>query len=183
MRKLLNTLFVTTQGSWLGKDGDTVAVRVEKETRLRLPLHTLEGIVCFGDVGCTPFLMGACGEGNIGLSFLTEYGRFLARVQGKVRGNVLLRRQQYRIADDEAGSANAARYIVAAKVANSCAKIGTTALSTRVSGAMASSITIRLIASSATSNGARCTMQGAAGSNANGPKRRNQPGPARAQSS
>ena len=119
MRKLLNTLFVTTQGAWLGKDGDTVAVRVEKETRLRLPLHTLEGIICFGDVGCSPFLMGACGEHTVGLSFLTENGRFLARVQGEVRGNVLLRRQQYRFADDAVLSEEAARNIVAAKVANS----------------------------------------------------------------
>lgn len=119
MRKLLNTLFVTTQGAYLGKDGDTVAVRVEKETRLRLPIHTLEGIVCFGDVGCSPFLMGACGEHMVGLSFLTENGRFLARVQGEVRGNVLLRRQQYRIADDPNRTAEVARYIVSAKVANS----------------------------------------------------------------
>lgn len=119
MRKLLNTLFVTTQGAYLSKDGDTVTVVVEKETALRLPLHTIEGIVCFGNVGCSPFLMGACGEHNVGLSFLTESGHFLARVQGRVRGNVLLRRQQLRFADDEDRAAEAAQQIVAAKVANS----------------------------------------------------------------
>ncbi len=119
MRKLLNTLFVTTQGCYLSKDGDTVAIRVEKETKLRLPLHTLEGIVCFGDIGCSPFLMGACAGGGVGLSFLTQNGRFLAWVQGEVRGNVLLRKQQYRYSDDEAKCGEVARNMVAAKVANS----------------------------------------------------------------
>lgn len=118
MRKLLNTLFVTTQGSYLSKEGDTIAVKVEREVKLRLPMHTLEGVICFGDVGCSPFLMGACGERAVGLSFLSESGRFLARVQGPVRGNVLLRRQQYRYSDDEGKAAEVARAMVSAKVAN-----------------------------------------------------------------
>ena len=96
MKKHLNTLFVTTQGAYLAKDGETVAVRIDGETALRVPLHTLGAIACFGNVGCSPFLMGFCGERNVGLSFLTENGRFLARVQGPVSGNVLLRREQYR---------------------------------------------------------------------------------------
>lgn len=118
MKKHLNTLFVTTQGAYLAKDGETVAVRIERETALRVPLHTLESIVCFGNVGCSPFLMGSCGERNVGLSFLSENGRFLARMQGPVSGNVLLRREQYRRADDLSFSAGVATSCVLGKVAN-----------------------------------------------------------------
>lgn len=118
MKKLLNTLYVTTQGAYLSKDGETVSVSVEKEVRLRVPIHTLGGIVCFGNVMCSPFLMGFCAENGVGLSFLTEYGRFLARVQGKVSGNVLLRREQYRKADDEVFCADAARSMLTGKIAN-----------------------------------------------------------------
>ena len=118
MKKHLNTLFVTTQGAYLAKDGETVAVRIDGEVALRVPLHTLGAIVCFGNVGCSPFLMGFCGERNVGLSFLTENGRFLARVQGPVTGNVLLRREQYRRADDLVFSARIAAACVLGKVAN-----------------------------------------------------------------
>ena len=118
MKKHLNTLFVTTQGAYLAKDGETVAVRIDGEVALRVPLHTLGAIVCFGNVGCSPFLMGFCGERNVGLSFLTENGRFLARVQGPVSGNVLLRREQYRRADDPVFSARIAAACVLGKVAN-----------------------------------------------------------------
>ena len=118
MKKHLNTLFVTTQGAYLAKDGETVAVRIDGETALRVPLHTLGAIACFGNVGCSPFLMGFCGERNVGLSFLTENGRFLARVQGPVSGNVLLRREQYRRADDLVFSARIAAACVLGKVAN-----------------------------------------------------------------
>lgn len=118
MKKHLNTLFVTSQGAYLAKDGETVAVRIEGETVLRLPVHTLESIVCFGNVGCSPFLMGFCGERGVGLSFLSEYGRFLARVQGPVSGNVLLRRIQYRRADDLEFSAAVATACVLGKIAN-----------------------------------------------------------------
>ncbi len=91
MKKHLNTLFVTTQGAYLAKDGETVAVRIDGEVNLRILVHTLESIVCFGNVGCSPFLMGFCGERDVTISFLTENGRFLARVLGPVSGNVLLR--------------------------------------------------------------------------------------------
>ena len=87
VKKLLNTLFVTTQGAYLSKEGETVVVSVDKEVKLRIPIHTLGGIVCFGNVLCSPFLMGFCAENGVGLSFLSEYGRFLARVQGPVSGN------------------------------------------------------------------------------------------------
>lgn len=118
MKKHLNTLFVTTQGAYLAKENETVVVKVEKEIRLRLPILTLESIVCFGNVGVSPFLMGFCAERNVTVSFLTENGRFLARVQGPVSGNVLLRREQYRRADDLEFSAKLAGYVVRAKVAN-----------------------------------------------------------------
>jgi CRISP-associated protein Cas1 len=119
MKKLLNTLYVTTQGAYLAREGETVKVRVEKETRFQVPIHTLSGIVCFGNVSCSPFLLGLCAERGVGVSFLTERGRFLARVQGPVSGNVLLRREQYRWADDEARSAGMARSILVGKIANS----------------------------------------------------------------
>lgn len=118
MKKHLNTLFVTTQGAYLAKDGETVAVRVEKKVCLRVPVHTLDGIVCFGNVGCSPFLLGFCAENDVAVSFLTENGRFLASVRGPVNGNVLLRRKQYRMADDLDFSAAMARYFITGKVGN-----------------------------------------------------------------
>ncbi|PXF56638.1 MAG: subtype I-C CRISPR-associated endonuclease Cas1 [Deltaproteobacteria bacterium] len=118
MKKYLNTLFVTTQGAYLTKDGKTVVVKVEKEIRLRIPIHTIGGIVCFGNVMCSPFLMGFCAERDVAISFLTEHGRFLARVQGPVSGNVLLRREQYRRADDMNASAEMARAVLTGKLAN-----------------------------------------------------------------
>jgi CRISPR-associated protein Cas1 len=114
-----NTLYVTTQGAYLGKEGEAVQVRVEEETRLRVPVHTLESIVCFGQVGVSPFLLGFCGERGVAVSWLTERGRFLGRFSGPVSGNVLLRREQYRRGDDLEASAALARAFVAAKVANS----------------------------------------------------------------
>ena len=119
MKKHLNTLFVTTQGAYLAKEGETIAVRIEKEVRLRLPIHTISGIVCFGNVGCSPFLMGFCAEKGVGVSFLSEHGRFLARVQGPVSGNVLLRREQYRRADDPGTCADLTRCLLTGKIANS----------------------------------------------------------------
>jgi CRISP-associated protein Cas1 len=118
MKKHLNTLYVTTQGAYLSKEGETVLVSVDGEKRLQIPVHTLGGIVCFGRVMCSPFLMGFCAESNVGLSFLTEYGRFLARVQGPVSGNVLLRREQYRRADVPEFSAAMAKFFLTGKIAN-----------------------------------------------------------------
>ena len=118
MKKHLNTLFVTTQGAYLAKEGETVAVKVDGKVQLHLPIHTLDGIVCFGQVSCSPFLMGFCAEKDVAISFLTERGRFLARVQGPVSGNVLLRRKQYRWADDQEMSASIARSVVIGKISN-----------------------------------------------------------------
>jgi len=118
VKRHLNTLFVTTQGAWLAKDGETVSVRADGETLLRVPIHLLEGVVCFGNVTMSPFLMAHCAEHGVGVSFLTENGRFLARVEGPVSGNVLLRRTQYRWADDPHWTAELARAFVLAKIAN-----------------------------------------------------------------
>jgi len=118
MKRLLNTLFVTTQGAYLSRDGETVRISVEKETKLRVPIHTLSEIICFGNVSCSPFLMGLCGEHKVHLAFMTERGRFLARVHGPVSGNVFLRRAQYRLADDKSATLSIARNVVTAKIAN-----------------------------------------------------------------
>ncbi|MBF0558715.1 MAG: type I-C CRISPR-associated endonuclease Cas1 [Nitrospirae bacterium] len=118
MKRHLNTLFITTQGAYLAKEGETVAVKVDGEIVLRVPVHTLGGVVCFGQVSCSPYLMGFCAENGVAISFLTENGRFLAKVQGPVSGNVLLRREQYRRADDPQASSFIARAVVTGKVAN-----------------------------------------------------------------
>lgn len=118
MKRHLNTLFVTTQGAYLFKEGETVVVKVDGEVSIRLPVHTLGGIVCFGQISCSPYLMGFCAENGVAISFLTENGNFLAKVQGPVSGNVLLRREQYRRADDLNTSASIARSFLTGKIAN-----------------------------------------------------------------
>lgn len=118
MKQILNTLFVMTQGAYLAKEGESVVVRVDGKPQTRFPIHNLAGIVCFGNVGCSPFLMGHCAQNHVGISFLTENGRFLAKATGKTSGNVMLRREQYRRTDDPDLTAEIARNIVLAKVAN-----------------------------------------------------------------
>ena len=86
MKRHLNTLFVTTQGAYVHKDNENVVVSIDREERLRLPVHTLGSIVCFGNVLCSPFLLGHCAENRVAVAFLTEHGRFLARVEGRRRG-------------------------------------------------------------------------------------------------
>jgi CRISPR-associated protein Cas1 len=118
MRKLLNTLYVSTQGAYLHREGETILVEKDKQKLLQLPIHIVSGIVCFGNVSCSPFLLGFCAERNVAVSFLTEYGRFLAEVRGPVSGNVLLRRQQYRWADDPLISKTIAANVIRGKLAN-----------------------------------------------------------------
>jgi CRISPR-associated protein Cas1 len=119
MKKFLNTLYVTTQGAYLCKEGETIVIKVENVETRRLPIHTIGSIICFGQISCSPFLMGFCGENNVGLSFLTEHGKFLARVEGAVSGNVLLRRTQFRKADDLIFCGELARAFIAGKITNS----------------------------------------------------------------
>jgi CRISPR-associated protein Cas1 len=118
VKQLLNTLYVTTQGAYLAREGETVLVRVDQETVLQVPIHTLGSVVCFGRVSASPPLMGLCAERGVALAFFTMSGRFLARVHGPVSGNVLLRREQYRRSEDESKAAEIARSIVLAKIAN-----------------------------------------------------------------
>ena len=118
MKRLLNTLFVTTDGAYLAKDGEAILVRVEKETKLRVPIHNLSGIVCFGNVSCSPFLLRMCWEKDVTVSFMSMNGRFLGRLEGPCSGNVLLRRQQYRAADSDGASTDAARFMLIGKIAN-----------------------------------------------------------------
>lgn len=126
MKRILNTLYVGTQGSYLRKEGETLVVEQETEKVLQIPIHGLGGLVCFGNVLCSPFLLGFCAERDISVSFMSQYGRFLACVRGPVSGNVLLRRQQYRLVDEERVSRDVSVNIVMAKMANSRAVIGRT---------------------------------------------------------
>ncbi len=118
MRRHLNTLYITTQGAWLSKDGQNVVVSLEGKELARVPVHTIGAIVGFGRVLVSPPLMGACGAGGICITHLTEEGRFLARVEGPVSGNVLLRRTQYRWADDPQRRDAIIRSIVIGKTLN-----------------------------------------------------------------
>lgn len=118
MRRQLNTLYVTTEGAWLSKDGANIVMEVERKERARLPVHMLEGVVCFGRVLVSPPLMGFCAEQGITISFLSPNGRFLARVEGPVAGNVLLRREQYRRSDDLGRCALIVRNVLIGKVHN-----------------------------------------------------------------
>lgn len=124
MRKQLNTLYVTTDGAWLRKDGENVVMEVESEVRARLPVHMLEGLVCYGRVMASPALLGHCAQQGITVSFLTPNGRFLARMEGPVSGNVLLRRQQYRCSDDAAQCAAVVQHLLAGKLYNQRAVLG-----------------------------------------------------------
>lgn len=118
MKKLLNTLYITRQESYLHKERETIVIKQGDEKLGQFPALTVGNILCFGQVSVSPFLMGFCGEKGIGLAFFTEYGRFMARVLGRQTGNVLLRREQYRWADSEEKSTAVARLTVAAKIAN-----------------------------------------------------------------
>lgn len=119
MRKLQNTLYVTTEGAYLKKDGETVSVSADNKDIFRVPIHNLESIVCMGYIGISPYLMHLCAENNVSVSFLTPSGRFLGRVTGQTKGNVLLRKAQYRYSEDLALSNEIARPIVSAKITNS----------------------------------------------------------------
>lgn len=118
MRHLLNTLFVTSEDAWLSLDGENVVVNREKSEVARFPLHTLQGIISFSYAGASPALMGACAQRDVALTFCSPHGKFLARTSGISRGNVLLRRTQYRAADDPRESCRIARNMIFGKVYN-----------------------------------------------------------------
>lgn len=121
---MLNTLYVSTEGAWLRKDGENIVMEVEGEERARLPVHMLGGLVCIGRVMVSTPLLGHCAERGICVSYLSAQGRFLARVEGPVSGNVLLRRAQYRVADDADKCGLLVRHLLAGKVHNQRAVIG-----------------------------------------------------------
>ncbi len=118
MRKLLNTLFITTENAFLSLDGETVCVEINKQKVGQFPLHTLESIVCFTYNGATPAFMGACAKRGIHLAFFSPFGKFLCRVVGENQGNVLLRKQQYRVSDHKTDSCLIARNLILGKVFN-----------------------------------------------------------------
>lgn len=118
MKRHLNTLFVLTQGAYVSRQNETAVVKVGNEVKARLPILTLQGVICFGQVSMSPQLMSFCSERGVGVSFLSQYGRFLARVVGPTSGNVLLRREQYRRADSDKDCIEIARPILLAKIAN-----------------------------------------------------------------
>ncbi len=121
MKRHSNTLYLMTQGTYCHKENDGIVVKVDGERKAKFPVHNIESIVCFGNILCSPFLLGFCAENNISISYLTENGRFLGRFQGNVSGNVLLRRNQYRWADDPEKNGYVARAIIQGKIVNSIA--------------------------------------------------------------
>ncbi|MCX6067948.1 MAG: type I-C CRISPR-associated endonuclease Cas1c [Chloroflexi bacterium] len=119
MKKLANVLYVTSPEAYLSLDGENVVIKKDDHASTRLPLHNLENIVCFNYMGASPALMGACAERNVGLCFLTPNGRFQARVTGKVRGNVLLRKKQYDVSEKMTESVPVAASFLLGKISNS----------------------------------------------------------------
>jgi len=119
MTVLLNTLYVTTPEAYLRLEGETVCVMVEKEKRLQVPMHHLGGIVCFGDVMLSPALLGRCMADGRSVVWLERGGRFQARVEGPVNGNILLRQAQYRTADNPEKTLELVRGFLAGKLRNS----------------------------------------------------------------
>lgn len=118
MRKLLNTLYVTTPEAYLSKDGMNVVVSVKQEEIFRIPIINIEGIVTFGYMGASPGLMKLCSDNGVSLTFLSPQGRFIARVQGPTKGNVLLRKEQYRLADNESFALHLSKLFIAGKIQN-----------------------------------------------------------------
>lgn len=119
MRHLLNTLYVFTEDAYIGLDGENAVIRQNEKELGRIPLHTIEGILCFSYRGASPSLMGACAERGIALSFFSPKGRYLAGVHGEDRGNVLLRKTQYACSEDDARSLELARSFIIGKLYNS----------------------------------------------------------------
>ena len=118
MRKLLNTLYITTPEAYLSKDGLNVVVSVDKEERFRIPIMNVESIVTFGYMGASPGLMKLCMDNNVALSFMTPQGHFICRVQGQTKGNVLLRKKQYSISEDGDVALHLAKLFILGKVFN-----------------------------------------------------------------
>lgn len=118
MRKLLNTLYITTPESYLSKDGENVIVSVNQQEVFRISVLNIEAIVTFGYMGASPGVMKLCADNGIGLTFLSPHGRFISRIQGQVQGNVLLRKAQYALSENEEVSTELSKIFIAGKVQN-----------------------------------------------------------------
>lgn len=118
MRKLLNTLYIITPEAYLSKDGLNIVVSVKQEELFRIPAINIEGIVTFGYMGASPGIMKLCSDNGISLSFLSQHGRFISRVQGTIKGNVLLRKKQYQLSDDESWSLHVSQLMIGGKIQN-----------------------------------------------------------------
>ncbi len=119
MRRLLNTLYVTTENTYLSLDGENIVIKLDGETLGRVPLHNIESIIVFGYIGASPALMGKCAEDNINLCFLKPSGKFLAKVTGKSYGNIILRKQQYKISESKPHSLYISKSFIQGKLYNS----------------------------------------------------------------
>ncbi|SUB78267.1 type I-C CRISPR-associated endonuclease Cas1c [Porphyromonas macacae] len=118
MRRLLNTLYILTPDAYLQKDGENVVVRINNTEAMRIPIHNIESIISFSRVGASPGVMHLCVQNGVKLTFLSPTGRYIGSLEGGIKGNVLLRRTQYRIADDEVCSSHIASIFIAGKIAN-----------------------------------------------------------------
>ncbi|MEG1706914.1 MAG: CRISPR-associated endonuclease Cas1, partial [Clostridia bacterium] len=118
MRKLLNTLYVTSENAYLSLDGENIVLLLDGKEIARLPFTNIESIFCFNYLGCSPALMGKCADSQVGLCFLTPTGRFLARVTGEIKGNVFLRKQQFNVFEDEVARVKLTQDLIVAKLKN-----------------------------------------------------------------
>lgn len=118
MRPLRNVIYIQTQNAWVHKDNDNLVLKVDDETKARVPIHKLQGLVCFGQVSISPYLMAHCAENGITITYLNQFGKFLARVEGPVSGNVLLRRTQHLTGANTEKSVAIARTMLTGKLYN-----------------------------------------------------------------
>ena len=121
MRKLLNTLYVTTPEAYLYKDGLNVVISVKQQEVFRIPAINIEAIVTFGYMGASPGLMKLCSDSGISLTFLSPNGIFISRIQGETHGNVLLRKAQYELSDNQNWTLHVSQLMIAGKIQNYCA--------------------------------------------------------------
>lgn len=119
MRRLLNTLYISNPECYLSLDGENIVAKIKEEEIGRVPLHNIDNIITLGFSGASPKLMGYCAERNIGLTFLSGHGKFLATINGESKGNVMLRKEQYRISDNKSQSLMIARNMIIGKLYNS----------------------------------------------------------------
>jgi CRISPR-associated protein Cas1 len=119
MKKLLNTIYVMSQGAYISKERENIVISLNKKELLRAPVHLIDSIVCFGNILCSPFVLGLCAQNNVAVSFFTEYGKYIAKVQSPVSGNVLLRKQQYKKSENEHFCLETAQSVILGKLNNS----------------------------------------------------------------